>query len=113
MFTISIIGNLGSDAVERKTANGKSIMTFSVAAQKGEKNVLWVNVVANLQDGLLPYLKKGKQVFVTGHGDVEMYKGTPDIKVSATYIALCGGKMDESDSNTPTVNEEEEKDNTY
>lgn len=113
MFTISIIGNLGSDAVERKTANGKSIMTFSVAAQKGEKNAIWVNVVANLQDGLIPYLKKGRQVFVTGHGDVGTYNGTPDIKLSATYIALCGGKMDDSDNNNPTDNEEGEEEKTY
>lgn len=113
MFTISIIGNLGSDAVERKTANGKCIMTFSVAAQKGEKNALWVNVVANLQDGLFPYLKRGKQVFVTGHGDVSTYNGAPNIKLSATYIALCGGKMDDSNSNNPTDNEGEEKENTY
>ena len=68
---IGIVGGLGKDPEIRSTPNGKKVASFSVAVNEGFGNsayVEWFNVIAwnELAEFVEKYLKKGKQVSVTG-----------------------------------------------
>jgi single-strand DNA-binding protein len=65
------VGNLGKDAEQKSTPAGKSVMKFSLAATTGfgeYEHTEWFNCVAwgERFTKVLPYLKKGKQVGITG-----------------------------------------------
>lgn len=89
MKQITIIGNLGADAVRRMTAAGKEILTFNVAVNAGE-NTIWFGVVMNMRENLLPYLVKGQGVCVVGDLQPRVYNGNLDLTVNADRVELCG-----------------------
>lgn len=69
VFTFS--GNLGKDAEQRFTQGGDSIVSFSVPVKSGfgDKQVTsWIkcSLFGKRGDSVLPYLKKGQLVGVTG-----------------------------------------------
>ena len=102
MKCITIVGNLGSNAVMRTTSDGRQIMTFSVAVnQSNELPPLWINVVANMREKLFQYLLKGQCVLVIGDLTPALYKGQIDLSVNADRIELCG-KAPEQSSQQPT-----------
>lgn len=109
MILLSIIGNLGGVPNVRTTAEGREFMSFSVAVTNRDKSTTWVSVSANMQSSLLPYMTKGRQVYVRGDMRVEMYKNEPSINVHAERIELCGGKDKEQDTEPAPV----ENDTTY
>ena len=101
MILASIIGHLGKDA-EIKKINEKEYLSFSVASteKKGEQEVTtWISVLAGNNPNLLPYLKKGQQVFVSGRMSAGIYQSQNtfgvDISVFASTLQLCGGKREE------------------
>lgn len=64
-------GNLGRDAEQRYTPNGDSIVNFSlpITSGFGDKQITtWLNcsVFGKRGESVLPYLKKGQQVGVSG-----------------------------------------------
>lgn len=69
MVSIEIIGNLGAD-VRKVDNNGASFYSFNVCDNRkvGEtEQSQWYGCNLNkVSDKLLPYLKKGQQVFVRG-----------------------------------------------
>lgn len=72
----TVVGNLTRDPELRHTANGKSVAQFTVAdnrRQSATKKVQFIDVVAwdKLADLVSNYLKKGAQVTVLGHIDIE------------------------------------------
>lgn len=92
MMYFSVIGNLGMDAVV-KTANGRQFVSFDVANvdvfvnESGEKKetLTWVSCALSGDGGnLLPYLKKGRKVYVSGNGSVRVYS-------SKVQRAMCAG----------------------
>lgn len=99
MLTASIIGNLGKDA-EMKTIGERQYITFrmaSTAKRKGEDKTTWVSVMYRQNDNLMPYLKKGQQVFVNGELDVSIYtsmEGTTqaDLSLFANNLVLLGAR---------------------
>ena len=97
MFRLSIIGNLGAAPTIRTAANGREFMSFSVAISHRDKSTTWVNVTGNKQEKLMDYLTKGRQVYVTGDGAIEMYKGQPDVTIYADRIELCGKSNDQQE----------------
>lgn len=69
----TVIGNLGKDPEIRSTKGGNKVANFSVATTakvKGEKVTDWHNVVvfgdALIDNVIVPYVKKGGQVMVSG-----------------------------------------------
>jgi len=101
MILASIIGHLGKDA-EIKKINEKEYLSFSVASteKKSEQEVTtWISVLAGNNPNLLPYLKKGQQVFVSGRMSAGIYQSQNtfgvDISVFASTLQLCGGKREE------------------
>lgn len=71
MFTVHVAGHLGKDPETRFTPSGQKVTTFSIATnqRKGKEDVtVWVRVTiwGDRFDKILPYLKKGSAVIVTG-----------------------------------------------
>lgn len=90
MKCIEIIGNIGRNAECVTTADGREKMRFSVAVTIAKDKTLWFGVLARLQDKLLPYLVKGRQVFIRGDFDVKCYNGETEISVFPERIELVG-----------------------
>lgn len=102
MKCITIIGNLGANAVMRTTADGRQLMTFNVAVNQTNADPVWFNVVANMREKLFPYLLRGQCVSVVGDLQVSMYNNRPDITINADRIELCG-KAPEQPTPAPTT----------
>lgn len=121
MNTICIVGNLGQDA-RHITTNGADFISFSIADSERWKDAngearertTWYNIITS-QKSLLPYLKKGTKVFVSGHLRCSVYRsekdGQPraDLTVNAFSISLESSKkedeskgVDAADDGTPT-----------
>ena len=70
MNQLIIIGNLTSDPESRSTKSGKRVVSFTVAANRRDKdnNVDYVRVSAweKMGDVCAQYLSKGKKVMVSG-----------------------------------------------
>lgn len=102
MLIIQSIGNLGRDA-EVKTINDRQYLSFSVASTektKGEEQTTWLSVLYPYQESLLPFLKKGQQVYVSGRLKAGIYQNQQsfgiDLSIFATTLQLCGSKREES-----------------
>lgn len=100
MKEITIIGNLGQNAVVRQTSDGRSIMTFSVAVNQLNGQPLWFNCISNYREKLYPYLVKGTNVCVIGDLSVDTYNGKIDLSVNCDKTELCGTKKDEAQVST-------------
>ena len=108
MLNATVIGNLGADA-EIRVYNDKKFVSFKVAhtdSWKGEDGVKhettqWVSCALNGDGGsLLPYLKKGVKVCVTGSLTLGVAsskiarKMVPTANLSVRDVELCGGSSD-------------------
>lgn len=111
MIKLSVIGNLGKDAV-LNNVNGKNVINFTVAhterykdAQGTQKDrTVWVDCSYwTDRTGVVPYLKKGTQVYVEGNPDVRTYT-TQDGRNGATItlrvlsIQLLGSRPNDGSS---------------
>lgn len=108
MITISMIGNLAADA-EVKAGNGKNWLTFRLADTRkwtdanGQKHesTQWAScIMPATQTNLVPYLRKGVKIFVSGSCDIEIYS-SPKLRcmvgrynISVQHVELCGGSAD-------------------
>ncbi len=118
-----LIGNLGSDAELRYTADGTPVASFSLAVNRkwtkedgshGEETTWFrVTVWRKTAESLTPYLKKGRQVMVIGRVAGRAYTaadGSPraSLDVTADTIKLMGGgpRSDEGHLAEPAVEEE-------
>lgn len=117
MIKLLVIGNLGKDAV-LNNVNGKNVINFTVAhtekykdAQGVQKDrTVWVDCSYwTDRTGVVPYLKKGTQVYVEGNPDVRTYT-TQDGRNGATLtlrvqsIQLVGARATDAGSAPATGN---------
>ena len=96
MKEITIIGNLGANAVRRVAADGKELMSFNVAVNSGKDVTTWFNCIGGLREKLLPFLVKGQGVCVVGDLSANVYNGRPDLTVNIDKVELCGKAPDQS-----------------
>ena len=112
MIKMTVIGNIGADAVQRET-NGRKYTTFNVAVSTKFKNqdgseterTTWISCARDGQSPIDQWLKKGRQVYVEGTPSVSMYtdnQGHPNcnLKLAVHRIELLGGK-DENQQQAP------------
>lgn len=92
MKSVLIIGNLGHNAETVTMNDGTQKMRFSVAVNGRGDKMTWFGVLARMQEKLLPYLTKGRQVFVQGELSADLYNNQISLNVYADRIELCGGK---------------------
>ena len=99
MLQLQVIGNLGADAVA-KEINGKQYISMRVASteRRGQQErTTWVSVLYRMNDRLLPYLRKGAQVYATGDVNIGTYTNrdgatSADVSLWANVLQLVGGK---------------------
>lgn len=96
MKCITIIGNIGANAVRRVASDGKELMTFNVAVNGSGDSVTWFNCIGNLREKLLPYLVKGQGVCVMGDLSASTYNNRVDLQINIDRCELCGTKPDQS-----------------
>ena len=109
MNSISISGNLGKDSETRFMADGKAVVSFSVADSQGkDKPSIWWNcsLFGDRGEKLQPYLLKGQTVTVIGTVSEREWtdkdgqkRKSMDIRVSD--VALQGGKRDAGEQSAP------------
>lgn len=76
MIELMIIGNLTKDPESHATKNGKTVATFTVAADhRGETQFFRVSAWGALGETCLKYLAKGRKVAVIGVDKVSTYQG--------------------------------------
>jgi single-stranded DNA-binding protein len=104
MLQLNALINLGADA-EAKTINDKQYISFrgaSTEKKNGQDEVTWISVLAGYNENLLPFLKKGQQVFVSGRLKAGIYQSNNSfgiyLSVFAQTLQLCGGKKEETAS---------------
>lgn len=90
MKQLTIIGNLGSNAVRRTASDGKELMTFNVAVNAGQNQTVWFNCIGNFRDKLFGFLIKGQCVCVMGDLSARVYNGNLDLGVNIDRVELCG-----------------------
>jgi len=87
---MTVIGNLGKDAIVREV-NGRKAINFSIAENQKFKDdngnpvekTTWVNCTmwrdANSGTGIMPYLTKGTKVYLEGVPEVKTFKDKNNI----------------------------------
>jgi single-strand DNA-binding protein len=115
MIKLQVIGNLGKDAITNQV-NGKSVINFTVAHTEKyrdssgmqKEKTIWVDC-AYWTDrvNIVPYLKKGTQVYVEGQPDIRTYQ-TQDGRQNAVItlrihsVQLLGSRS--QDNSQPSTN---------
>ncbi len=103
MIKLQLIGYLGKDAVVRE-ANGKSVVSFSVAHTERYRNLqgvsqektTWVDCSLWERENLAPYLTQGALVYVEGTPMADVYSNNlgasvPQLRLRVFNIQLLGG----------------------
>lgn len=104
MKQITIIGNLGANAVIRTTSDGRQLMSFNVAVNQGsDKQPLWFNCIGSCRDKLIPFLVKGQCVCVMGDLSAQVYKNDIDLSVSIDKCELCGKAPEQVNNDSAPV----------
>jgi single-strand DNA-binding protein len=99
MIKLNVIGHLGKDC-STNAVNGKNVINFSVAHSERFKDAsgnlrektVWVDCAYWTEKvGIVPYLRKGQQVFVEGIPDVKSFTrqdGTPGASMIARVLQV-------------------------
>ena len=106
MQRIVLIGRLGKDA-ETKTVSNQQVANFSVAVDSGKGDnktttwydcTIWLDTAKHLAN-VVPFLKKGGQVYIEGTPKARAYTNNQQqtvatISVSVNMVTLLGSKSD-------------------
>lgn len=111
MIKMTVIGNIGADAVQRET-NGRKYTTFNVAVSSKYKNqdgteterTTWISCARDGQSPIDQWLKRGRQVYMEGTPSVSMFtdnQGHPNcnLKLAVHRIELLGGRDENQQQN--------------
>lgn len=111
MIKMTVIGNIGADAVQRET-NGRKYTTFNVAVSSKYKNqdgteterTTWISCARDGQSAIDQWLKRGRQVYMEGTPSVSMFtdnQGHPNcnLKLAVHRIELLGGRDENQQQN--------------
>jgi len=99
MKNITIAGNIGKDAVTRKTQGGDAVTGWSVAVEERqgqEKRTVWFdcNLWGKRGEALAQYLTKGGKVAVSGELSTREHEGKTYLTIRADQVTLLGGKSE-------------------
>lgn len=96
MKQITIAGNIGRDAVVRRTNAGDAVAGFPVAVEERngqDKRTLWFDcsLWGKRGDALAQYLTKGSRVTVAGDLSTREHEGKTYLTVRVAEVTLQGG----------------------
>lgn len=104
MKCLTIIGNLGANAVSRTTTDGRQLMSFNVAVNTNG-DPIWVNCIGAMREKLFPYLLKGQCVCVVGDVSFGVYQNKIDVSVNIDKCELCGKAPEQPSQAEPSTKE--------
>lgn len=99
MQVTMIAGNVGQDAVLRRTQSGDAVLGFSVAVDNGKdksgnkRESTWFkcSIWGKRAESLESYIKKGTKLTLTGRADVDVYEGRGSLKLNVSELTFQGG----------------------
>lgn len=120
MVKMDLIGFIGNDATVNNV-NGRTVVNINIAhtekykdAQGNNKEkTLWVSAAWwTDKTGIVPYLKKGTQVYVTGIPDVKTYPNQQgqtiaQLTLRVQSIQLLGSTQNRNESTAPVSQQQE------
>lgn len=97
MNNCTFIGRLGKDAELKELDGGKKVLNFSIAVDDGkDKPPIWIDCARwSEKTGILPYLKKGTQVAVSGNIGLRKWENGASITLRVADVKLLGGGQSE------------------
>lgn len=108
MSVITVVGNLGNDAVEKVTPTGTKIISINIATSIGwgeNKSTQWwrIALFGSRYEKLLQFLKKGTKIAVTGslsrspnvYTNKQGEQVVSPIEIVGDSISLLGSKSDD------------------
>ena len=103
MQSTVIAGNVGKDAVLRRTNNGDAVLGFSVAVDNGKdkngnkRDSTWFScsLWGKRGESLEKYITKGTKVALSGRVGVDVYEGKGTLKLSVNELTFMGGGSQE------------------
>lgn len=99
MKKITVIGNVGRVPTLRTNSKGTEFYEFSVAVNGKEDVCLWVSVILRKTfEKIVPYLTKGKNVYVEGDFGLEVFRNEPSVTIYANDVQLLGNKNESQES---------------
>ncbi len=108
-----IAGNVGKDAILRRTQSGDAVLGFSVAVDNGKdkngnkRDSTWYlcSVWGKRAEGLENYVKKGTKLALTGRVGVNVYEGRGSLTLNVNELTFMGGGSQERSDNRPQYDE--------
>lgn len=108
MKKITIIGNVGRVPALRTNSKGTEFYEFSVAVNGKDDVCLWVSVILRKTfDKIVPYLTKGKNVYIEGDFGLEVFRNEPSLTIYANDLQLLGNKNENQECDIVSRNPEE------
>ena len=75
MLSITAVGNLASDPVQKETSQGNKVTNFRLLTDIQDVTVnIDCTVLGTRGDVVMDYIKKGSQITVTGSGKLNTYE---------------------------------------
>lgn len=105
-----VVGRLGRDATIKETKNNSSYVEFSLASDLGDfgPNVIWFNCKVYRTVGkAIDYLKKGKQVTLSGILSINTKDGKPFYNIKVTDFNFMNSSKDSSIEESTSVKSSE------
>lgn len=101
MQMLIIAGNVGKDAVLRRTNNGDAVLSFNVAVDNGKdksgnrRDSTWVrcSIWGKRAESLENFVKKGAKLTLTGRPGVDVYEGNASLTLSVQELTFMGGNQ--------------------
>lgn len=92
MNNASFIGNLTANAVQKQAQSGNNFITFTIAVNrkfKDKEEVLFIDCIKSGDNAnLLPYLQKGKKIYVSGRVSCHAYIDKNNQARASLYLAV-------------------------
>ncbi len=107
----SFIGSVGKKGAEVRQANGKPMLSFSVASESGygaKKVTTWVGCTMFGDRGakLAEYIKAGDKIAVTGEHGTREFEGNIYTTCNVQNITLLGNNRQDSSSARPAQSQQ-------
>lgn len=93
MNNLTIVGRLGKDAELKTLDSGKQVINFSVAVDDGkDRPPVWFDCAKwSEKTAVLPYLKKGTQVAISGSVGLRKWDTGATLTLRVLDLKLLGG----------------------
>ena len=106
MQKLIIAGNVGKDAVLRRTQSGDPVLGFNLAVDNGKdkngqkREATWFNcsIWGNRGESLERHITKGLKLTLIGRPTVDVYEGKGKLGISVDDLTFMGGGSDGGNS---------------